>query len=95
MKPIHTYLYYPFIKIPEQTLVDSLLFHDRIKRIIPTYHAGDENMEQAHSQNKICKQYLGYEFIEEADYFASKTEISGPFCAFLDDAYKIKSPSKR
>jgi len=94
MNSNHTYLYYPFIKIPESTLVDSLLFHDRVKRIIPPQHAGDEDLEQAYTQKDICKQYLGYEFIEEADYSDSRAEISGPFCALLDDALKAKSPKK-
>ena len=56
-----TYLYYPLIRIPESTLVHSLLFQNRIKRIIPPHHEMDEfHHKQATLPNDICRQYLGY-----------------------------------
>lgn len=82
-----TYLYYPYIKVPESTLVHSLLFKDSIKRIMPPHHEMDEfHATQAKRPNDICRQYLGYEFIKEADYHAAKKEIAAPFCEFLDKA---------
>ncbi len=88
-----TSLYYPFIKIPESTLVHSLLFKDRIKRIIPPSSDMDDYQRgQAQSPNDICRQYLGYEFIEDADYRIAKELIVDSFCAFLDEANKTKHP---
>lgn len=93
MKLADTYLYYPFIRIPESTLVHSLLFKDRIKRIIPPHHEMDEfQHKQAQLPNDICRQYLGYEFIESADYLKAKETIADLFCNFLDEANKTKNP---
>jgi hypothetical protein len=93
MKLADKYLYYPFIQIPESTLVHSLLYNDRIKRIIPPESEMDvQQSRQAKFQNEICRQYLGYEFIESADYWDAKDKIADPFCSFLDEAYKTKNP---
>lgn len=93
MKLADKYLYYPFIRIPESTLVHSLLFKDRIKRIIPPDSEMDmQQSRQARQPNEICRQYLGYEFIESADYRTAKKEIADLFCSFLDEAYKTNNP---
>ena len=88
-----TYLYYPYIKVPESTLVHSLLFKDSIKRIMPPQHEMDEfHANQAKRPNDICRQYLGYEFIKEADYYTAKKEIAVSFCEFLDKAKTTNNP---
>lgn len=88
-----TFLYYPFIQIPESTLVHSLLFQDRIKRIIPPQDRMDEfHQEQAQRPNDICRQYLGYEFIESSDYWVAKESVADSFCNFLDEAKRTKNP---
>lgn len=93
MKLADKYLYYPFIRIPESTLVHSLLYKDRIKRIIPPDSEMDlQQSRQARFPNEICRQYLGYEFIESADYWEAKDRIADLFCAFLDEAYNTNSP---
>jgi hypothetical protein len=93
MKLADKYLYYPFIQIPESTLVHSLLYNDRIKRIIPPDSEMDvRQSRQARFPNEICRQYLGYEFIESADYWDAKDKIADIFCSFLDEAYKTKHP---
>ena len=90
-----SYLYYPYIKVPESTLVHSLLFKDSIKRIMPPHHEMDEfHANQAKRPNDICRQYLGYEFIREADYIEAKKEIAAPFCEFLDQAKSTTNPEK-
>ena len=38
MNIANTYLYYPLIRIPEETLIYSLLYKDKIKRIIGMVH---------------------------------------------------------
>lgn len=93
MKLADKYLYYPFIRIPETTLVHSLLYKDRIKRIIPPDSEMDaQQSRRARFPNEICRQYLGYEFIESADYWDAKEIIADQFCSFLDEAYKSKNP---
>ena len=93
MKLADKYLYYPFIRIPEATLVHSLLYKDRVKRIIPPEPEMDANQSrQAKFPNQICRQYLGYEFIESADYWDAKEAIADQFCSFLDESYKTKNP---
>ena len=93
MKLADKYLYYPFICIPESTLVHSLLYKDRIKRIIPPDSEMDmQQSRQARHPNEISRQYLGYEFIESADYRDAKDKIADLFCSFLDEAYKTKNP---
>lgn len=93
MKLADKYLYYPYIQIPESTLVHSLLFKDRIKRIIPPDSEMDAHQsKQARLPNEICRQYLGYEFIESADYWDAKEKIADLFCTFLDEAHKTKNP---
>ena len=88
-----TSLYYPFIEIPEQTLVHALLFKDRIKRIIPPRHAVEDYMLDAFNRpNKISKQILGYEFIEEADYSDSRHDIAEAFVNLLIDAHDAANP---
>ena len=88
-----TSLYYPFIRIPQPTLVHSLLFKDRIKRIIPPHHElDDDRLRSAMHPNKVCKQYLGYDFIENADYRQARSEIAEMFCDFLDEAHSTKAP---
>jgi len=58
MKLADKYLYYPFIRIPETTLVHSLLYKDRIKRIIPPESEMDvEQSQRARLPNEICRQY--------------------------------------
>jgi hypothetical protein len=64
-----SYLYYPYIKIPERTLIHALLFQDRVKRIIPDVAQMDaEHHKEAILPNAVCRQYLGYDFIEDADF---------------------------
>jgi hypothetical protein len=93
MKLADKYLYYPFIRIPESTLVHSLLYNDRIKRIIPPNREMDvQQSRQARFPNEICRQYLGYEFIESADYWDAKDKIADLFCSFLDESYNTKNP---
>lgn len=88
-----SYLYYPYIKVPDSTLIHSLLFKDRIKRIIPAFHEMDESVaNEAYQQNDICRQYLGYEFIEEADYWKARETIASIFCDFLDEINTTKNP---
>lgn len=88
-----TYLYYPLIRIPESTMVHSLLFQNRIKRIIPPQHEMDEfHHKQATLPNDICRQYLGYEFIESADYWEAKETIADLFYNFLEEANRTKNP---
>ena len=88
-----TSLYYPFIRIPEPTLVHSLLFKDGIKRIIPPHAEMDnDRVQQAERPSNICKQYLGYEFIESADYWLAREEIAEMFCSFLDAADTTQRP---
>lgn len=90
-----TSLYYPFIEIPEPTLVHSLLFKERIKRIIPPLHAvGDDQREAYDLPNKISKQILGYEFIEEADYYDSRSDIAEAFVDLLTDAHSADNPGE-
>ena len=43
---------------------------------------------------RIIRTALGYNFIEEADFFQSRNEISGPFLSLIDDAFRAKR-SKR
>ena len=88
-----TSLYYPFIRIPQPTLVHSLLFKDRIKRIIPPHHDLDDDLlRSATHPNDVCRQYLGYDFIENADYWQAREEIADMFCDFLDEASSTKHP---
>jgi len=89
----NSYLYYPLIQIPEKTLVHSVLFQDRVKRIIPPNHQMDSGQaELAKTPNEISQEYLGYRFIEDADYWESKEEIALLFCDFLDEIYNTKKP---
>ncbi len=88
-----SYLYYPFIQIPDSTLIHSLLFKNSIKRIIPAYHDMDRNVaDEAYKQNEVCRQYLGYDFIDEADYWEARETIAPIFCDFLDEISATKYP---
>jgi len=95
MNVADTYLYYPLIRIPDETLIYSLLYKDRIKRIIPPAHSvGNEDWEEFDRPNRIIRQALGYDFIEEADFYESKRLISEPFFQLVKDSYKTRSPVK-
>ena len=90
-----TYLYYPLIKIPDETLIYSLLYKDSIKRIIPPDHGVDaHDWEEFDRPNRIIRQALGYEFIQQADFFQSKGEISLPFLNLINDAYSARDPQE-
>lgn len=91
MKLSDKYLYYPYISIPESTLVHSLLFKDRIKRIAPPYSEMDmERAKDIERTDKICRQYLGYQFIENAEYKEAKINIADSFSTFLDEVSQSK-----
>lgn len=90
-----TYLYYLFINIPEKMMVNSLLFQERICRVIPSAMGMDEERyHDAQRPNAICRQYLGYDFIEDADFWQATKEVSGMFCNFLRDASTAKRTGK-
>jgi hypothetical protein len=93
MSTANTYLYYPLIRIPEETLIYSLLYKDKIKRIIPPAHSvNEQDWEEFDKPNRIIRQALGYEFIEQADFFESKGAISYKFIELIHDAYRTTSP---
>jgi hypothetical protein len=95
MSIANTYLYYPLIRIPDETLIYSLLYKDSIKRIIPPDHGvGAQDWEEFDMPNRIIRQALGYEFIQQADFFQSKSEISAPLLNLIKDAYSAKNPEK-
>lgn len=90
-----TFLYYPFIDIPESTLVHSLLFQERVRRIIPSIMGMDEQRyNDAQRPNAIFRQYLGYDFIEDANFWEATREVSNMFCVFLNDASTAKRSTK-
>ncbi|TDU66498.1 hypothetical protein EI77_03593 [Prosthecobacter fusiformis] len=90
-----TFLYYPFITIPEKTLVHSLLFQERVRRIIPSSdHMDQRRYQDAQQPNDICRQYLGYNFIEDAEFWEASREVAEMFCAFLQDASTAKRTKK-
>ncbi len=52
----------------------------------------DFQQKKAQLPNDICRQYLGYEFIESANYYEAKETIADLFCNFLEEANKTKTP---
>ena len=56
MNIVNTYLYYSLIRIPDEILIHSLLYKDKIKRIIPPAHSVvDEDWEEFDMQSFISK----------------------------------------
>jgi len=89
----NTFLYYPTINIPDETLIYSLLYKDEIKRIIPSAHdVKPDAWEEYDRPRRIIRTALGYDFIEEADYYDSKRQISQPFLALINDSYHTNHP---
>jgi hypothetical protein len=89
----NTYLYYPLIRIPEETLIYSLLYKDKIKRIIPRAHSvNEQDWEEFDRPNRIIRQALGYEFIEQADFYESREAISERFIGLVNDAIRTRHP---
>ncbi len=89
----NTYLYYPLIRIPEETLIYSLLYKDKIKRIIPQIHSvNEQDWEEFDRPNRIIRQALGYEFIEQADFYESREAISERFIGLVNDAARTNHP---
>lgn len=87
MNSSDTYLYYPLIRVPDETLIYSLLYKNRIKRIIPPNHSVSyEDWEEFNRPNRIIKQALGYDFILGTDFYESKKAISEKFVEFINDA---------
>ncbi len=95
MNIANNYLYYPLIRIPEETLIYSLLYKDKIKRIIPPVHSlNEDDWEEFDKPNRIIKQALGYEFIEQADFHESKKSVSTRLIALINDAFRAQQPRK-
>ncbi|GEP44798.1 hypothetical protein BGE01nite_40890 [Brevifollis gellanilyticus] len=51
----------------------------------------EERFESAQTSNAICRQYLGYDFIQAAEFWEAREDVAQMFCHFLTDAATAKN----
>lgn len=93
MKIADTYLYYPYIEIPNKMLVNALLFQDKIERIVPEYSQLVPSDAYAVSRvSDFAKSHLGGDgFIVDAQFAQARGEVAEAFCQLLDEASKASA----
>jgi hypothetical protein len=90
---LESYIYYPWIRIPDDQLVYSLLYQDRIKRILPEVHSA-EDQTAFHEHENVIRQYLGYDFIEHADFYTNREVVANAFSELILDAHSSRYKEK-